>query len=233
MSLAPPPVVGSVKVVAVGNAAALARGRPAEFRHRGLALVTRPSALAALIEVGREPGSIALVPTDLEDMPLLEFVDVLRSVAHVPVILGIMPGTNSQVVSELYDHGIAVTVALPTTPGRLSEAVLATRAPEPPEELFLELGSLTLDDARHRVTWYGSDVTLAPKSFDILRYMMLSHPRVITLPELMEQVGDGLHDRGVRARSTISRLRAAFADAMPYRPTPLETVHRIGYRLRP
>lgn len=233
MKLAPSPLLGSVKIVAVGSPAALARGRPAEFRYRGLALTTRPSAVAALIELGREPGAIALVPTDFDDMPLTAFIDVLRSVAHVPVIAGIVPDTNSQVVSELFDHGIASTVALPATPGSLAKAVLATRAPKPPEDLFLELGSLTLDDARHRVTWHGSEVSLTPKSFRILRHMMLNHPRVMTLPELMEQVDDRHPDIGVRARRTISRLRAAFAEATPYRSSPLETVRRIGYRLRP
>lgn len=224
---------GSVKVVAVGNLDLIARGRPAEFRHRGLTLATRPTAMAALLEVGRDPDSIVLVPTNLNDMPLTEFVDVLHSLAHVPVIAGIVPGCSAQAVSELFDHGISSTVALPTSPGRLADAVRASRAPEQTEELVIEVGNLTLDDARHRVTWFEKEVTLAPKNFEILRFMLVAHPRVIPLRELMKHVGDNPQNPAVRARVAIGRLRAAFSEAEPRHDTPIETVHRIGYRLRP
>ena len=233
MTLAPTAMLGSVKIVGVGELNVLARGRPAEFRHRGLTLATRPTAIAALLEVGRDPASIVLVPTDLDDMPLTEFVDVLRLLAQVPVIAGIVPGCTNQAVSELFDHGISSTVALPATPARLAEAVLASRAPEPPEALVIQVGNLTFDDARHRVTWFGREVLLAPKNFDILRFMLLAHPRVIPLRELAELVGDHATDRATRARVSLGRLRAAFAESVPCRDTLIETVHRIGYRLRP
>jgi len=233
MTLTIQPITGSIKIVAVGDAHSLARGRPAEFRHRGLNLATRPTAMAALLEVGREPGSIVLVPTDLADMPLTQFIDVLRSVAHVPVIAGLAPGYSTQAVSELYDHGIAGTIALPATPGRLADAVLASGASEQPDELMLELGHLTLDDARHRVTWHNTEVPLPPRNFDLLRYMILSHPRVVPIRELMEFVGEAGGDRANRARVAIGRLRAALTDASPDHGSPIETIHRVGYRLRP
>lgn len=232
MTLALQPITGSIKVVAVGDASSLARGRPAEFRHRGLSLATRPTAMAALLEVGREPGSVVLVPTDLTDMPLTEFVDVLRSVAHVPVIAGLAPGCTSQAVSELFDHGVTSTVSLPATPRRLADAVLASRAPEATEELSIAVGNLTLDDARHRVTWYGTEVTLPPKNFEILRYLMVAHPRVVPIRELAEFVGEASADRAMRARVAVGRLRAAFSEATRYYGSPIETVHRVGYRLR-
>lgn len=233
MTLTLQPITGSIKVVAVGDAGSMARGRPAEFRQRGLTLATRPTAMSALLEIGRDPGAIVLVSTDLSDMPLTEFVDVLRSVAHVPVIAGIAPGCTKQTVSELFDHGIASTVALPATPGRLADAILASRAPEAAEELFLELGHLTLDDARHRVTWFSTEVTLPPKNFEILRYMMMAHPRVVPLRELLTIVGESSAEHANRARVAVGRLRSAFTDATPHYGTPIETVPRIGYRLRP
>lgn len=189
--------------------------------------------MAALLEVGRDPDSIVLVPTDLSDFPLTDFIDVLRSVAHVPVIAGIVPGCSTHSVSELFDHGIAGTVALPATPGRLADAVLSSRAPDPPERLVLEVGRLTLDDSRHRVTWYGREVTLPPKTFDILRYLLRAYPRVVPVRELVEFVGEASTDRVNGARVAVGRLRTAFLEATPYYGTPIETVHRVGYRLRP
>lgn len=233
MTLAPSVLVGSVKVVAVGPLDSIARGRPAEFRHQGIAIASRPTAMAALLEVGRDPDSVVLVPSHFEDMPILEFVDVLRSLAHIPVIAGLVPGYTNQTVSELFDHGISGTVALPATPARLAEAVLAARVPESPAQPPIQVGDLILDDARHRVTWAGREVTLTPRTFELLRHMLVAHPRIIPLPELMQLVGDDPTEGAVRSRTAIARLRAAFVEAVPDQDPPIETVHRVGYRLRP
>lgn len=232
MTITAQPITGSMKVVAVGHPALIMRGRPAEFRHKGLALVSAPTAMAALLEVARDAGAIVLVPTHLSDMSVIDFVDVLRSVAHVPVIAGVVPGCPREVVSELFDHGIASTVALPATPGRLADAVLASQSPEQPEEFSLEVGHLTLDDARHRVTWFGNEVTLPPQNFAILRHLLIAHPRVVPIQELVAFIGEA-SDRVGRARAAVSRLRATFAEVTPLYDTPIETVHHIGYRLRP
>ena len=239
MTLATAAPAGWVKVIAVGDADRVARGRPAEFRHRGLALAVRPTAMGALMEVGRDPGALVLVPTSLTELPLVDFVDVLRSVAHATVIAGVVPGTSTKQVSELFDHGIASTVALPATPSRLAEAVLASRAPALIDESVIELGNLVLDSGRHRVTWYGREIVLAPKTFEILRYMMLAYPRVVSLRELVQEFEAGAHDHAIRMRVAIGRMRTAFSDGAPsvgtamYHGTPIETVHRVGYRLRP
>lgn len=231
MSIAPPSMVGSVRVVGVGSIESLTRGRPSEFRHRGITLASRPSAIAALLEIGREPDSIVLVPSSLSEMPLTEFIDVLRSVAHVPVIAGLENGCPTSVVSELLEHGIAAAVALPVTPGRLAEAVQVARPAERPRDETIQIGALTFDEARHRVTWHGNTIPLTPKSFDLLRHMLEAHLNIVTLEELIHFVGHGLPDGGVRARAAIGRLRSAFADATPGLLSPIETVHRIGYRL--
>lgn len=223
--------VGSVRVVAVGEAGLMARGRPAEFRHRGLSLAARPTAVGALLEIGKDPDSVVLVPTDMRDMPLLEFVDVVRSLTHVPVIAGLTLGCESEVVSDLFDHGVARTVSLPVTPTRLAEAVIATRAPERAEQLVHRVGNLTLDEVQHRVTWHGDEVRLGRKDFEILRYLIMAHPRAVPLRELVHEFEDDTHEHSIRVRVAVGRMRARFADAAPRRDAPIETVHRIGYRL--
>jgi len=233
MTLAPSVMVGSVKVIAVGGLDSTVRGRPAEFRHHGITVASRPTAMAALLEVGRDPDSVVLVPTHLEDMPIVEFVDVLRSVAHIPVIAGLVSGSTNQTVSELFDHGVSGTVALPATPARLAEAVLVARAPATPLQPPIEVGNLVLDDARYRVTWLGREVTLTPRTFELLRHMLLAHPRIISLHEIMQLVGGDPREAAVRSRTAVARLRAAFVEAAPSADSPIETVHRVGYRLRP
>lgn len=233
MSVSTPPLATSVRVVAVGDRHSLVRGRPIDFRHEGLAIVNRATGLSALLELGRHPKAIALVPTDMNDLPLLEFVDVLRSVAHVPVIAGVADGCPTQTISELFDHGISSVVKLPATPAQLVEATHSAQVLEPENPLFLEIGNLTLDDSHYRVTWHGQPVVITPRSYQLLRYMMAAHPRVLPMRELIHEFEDPSSEPGVRTRFAIGRLRAAFKEAMPRHTTPIETVHKVGYRLRP
>lgn len=233
MSISAEPLAGSVRVVAIGDRDALVRGRPIDFRHEGVALVNRATGLSALLELGRHPHAIALVPTDMDDLPLLEFVDVLRSVAHVPVIAGLTEGCPTQTISELFDRGVSSVVKLPATPAQLIEATHSAHLVEPAAPLVLEIGNLILDDSRYQVTWHGQAVTVTPRNFTLLRYMMAAHPRVLSMRELIHEFEDPSSEPGVRTRSAIGRLRAAFKDAAPHHHTPIETVHKVGYRLRP
>ncbi|MFW7413484.1 winged helix-turn-helix domain-containing protein [Demequina sp. SO4-18] len=233
MTVGTSPLATSVRVVAVGDRDALIRGRPIDFRHEGLAVVNRATGLGALLALGRHPRAIALVPTDMEDLPLLEFVDVLRSVAHVPVIAGVAEGCPTQTVSELFDHGISSVVKLPVTPAQLVEATHSAQVLEPVNPLVLKIGNLTLDDSGYLVTWHGQPVAITPRSYTLLRYMMAAHPRVLTMRELIHEFEDPSSEPGVRTRVTIGQLRAAFKEAVPHESTPIETVHRVGYRLCP
>ncbi len=225
------PLIGSAKVIAVGPVEFLTRGRPSEFRHHGLTVAARSNAMDALMEVGRDPAAIVMVASVLDDVPATEFIDLLQTFTRVPVIAALASDTTSQAVSELYDHGIAGTVRAPVTPSRLASAVRDIRGSAEPENAVMVCGALELNDSSHRVTWHGRDVVLARRSFDVLRYMMSAYPRVIPLSELAKSFGTRPRDEPEHCRSTIFRLRAAFASACPNVDSPIETVHRVGYRL--
>lgn len=222
---------GWVRVVAVGDTATRARGRASEFRHHGLALASRPTASAALVEVAREPSSVVLVPTSLADMPILDFVDVVRSLAHSPVLVGVGHGVDASAVSALFDHGATGTVALPLTPSRLAHAVDSTRPRDPGPAAPVECGHLRLHPAEHRVTWRDIEVKLGPKEFEVLQYLMEAHPRVVSLSELVGEFEAGSPDHAMRIRVAVGRLRAKFMAAGA--SAPIETLHRVGYRLTP
>lgn len=226
---------GSVKVVAFGEPGNLLRGRPAEFRHHGLSLSTRPGTIDALLELGREPTSVALVPTDTTDVPASRIIELVRLLSTMPVIAGVAPGTSERAVSELFDRGVTATVTLPVTPQRLADAITATAAPKttatgPIVTGPIVVGALVLDDAGHRVRWHDNEVFLPPKSFAVLRHLMLAHPRVVGLEELAETDSGGTKHPAL-VQSAISRARVAFAEAARGHPGPIETVHRIGYRV--
>lgn len=221
-----------VKVIAVGSADGVLRGRASEYRHRGVALTTRPTVIAALREVGKDPDAIVLVPTDLAEMPAVDFVDLVSALARVPVVAGVVPGCPLMTLQELLAHGVAGTVALPCTPGSLARAVHSVPERAAPDAV-LECGALRLDRLGHRVTWHGRDVRLAPKEFEILGCLIESFPGVVPLDLLVGEFEHGVTDKHMRVRSAITRMRSRFTTAVDGRPSPIETVHRIGYRINP
>lgn len=224
------------RVIAVATpVAGVTRGRTAEFRQRGLLIESTPSVAAALISIGQDPLSVALVPTDLQDMGLLDFLDVLRAFSAVPVIVGLAPEYDNETVVAALDRGIARAVKLPVTASALALAVEeARRRPTAPVELeHYRIGDLELDPASYRVHWHGEEVHLAPRLFEMLRYFAAAHPRVVSLEELVSEFGatNNPRDRGERVRVMIGRIRSQLALVRPDLPAPLETVHRVGYRL--
>jgi two-component system KDP operon response regulator KdpE len=224
------------RVIAVATPVAdVARGRAAEFRQRGILLESTPSVAAALISIGQDPRSVALVPTDLRDMPLLDFLDVVRAFSTVPVIVGLASAYDNETVAAALDRGSARAVRLPVSADALAHAIDESRGRSipPAEPEAYHVGDLELDRASYRVHWHGEEVHLAPRLFEMLRYFAAAHPRVVSLEELVSEFGatSGPRDPGERVRVMIGRIRAQLVAARPDLPPPLETVHRVGYRL--
>lgn len=233
LAVAVPVPVGSVRIVAVGMQSHLARGSAAEYRQRGLCLVSRPTAATALSEIGKEPGSVVLVPSDIPDFPLLDFIDVVSTLAHTPLILGIVPGVDRALVGAALQRGVQTTVSLPVTAMRLAAAARTVAPAEGEAPEMLTCGELTLDGGRYQVLWHDRDVHLPPQQFEILRHLMRSQPGVVTTRELVAAFADGhALDSATRVRVAIGRIRSRLALVAPGARSPIETVHKIGYRVR-
>lgn len=223
---------GSTRVIAVGDLAGLTRGSAAEFRHSGIVLVPRLTSTAALLEVGREPGAIILVSTELTDMALGDFVDVVRSVAKVPLIVGLAPNCEPAALFDLLERGVGSTIPLPVTPERLARAVSSVIQPVPVDEHpRIEVGPLVIDSARYFVSCAGVELPLARRDFEMLRYLASVYPRVATMAELLTEFERGASERSVRIRSSIGRIRNRVHGLYAEAPFRIEIVQRVGYRL--
>lgn len=95
---------------------------------------------------------------------------------------------------------------------------------------MLQVGELSLDDARHEARFRGDALDLTPKEYALLRFFMSRPGEVLSQETLLEHVWDEFADPFTNTvRVTIGnlrrKLRAAGADEL------LETVTGIGYRL--
>jgi len=103
-------------------------------------------------------------------------------------------------------------------------------AEETPERLEAE--GLLLDASRHRVTRDGQEVTLKPKEFDLLRYLMANAGRVLGRDQILARVWGYEYGGDTRTVDThVKTLRERLGDRAE-RPRWIETVRGVGYRFR-
>lgn len=106
-------------------------------------------------------------------------------------------------------------------------AVLRRRAPEQASDV-VQLGTLQLDGATHRVTFSDQPIKLGPTEFKLLNYLMHHAERVHSRSQLLDRVwGDHVFIEERTVDVHVKRLREALGEA----GAMVETVRGVGYRL--
>src|SRR5436305_2983399 len=106
--------------------------------------------------------------------------------------------------------------------------VLLRRGQPTPERL--QVGDLTLDCIRRRVTRNNENIELAPKEFSILEYMMRNRGRPLSRTMIVEHVSDMDYDGLTNIVDVyIRHLRSKIDDKWPAKM--IHTVRGIGYML--
>lgn len=222
-----------LRVVAVGgDSVPVARGRSAEFLHAGVTVIQVSSAAAALVAIGQESDVAAvLVPAEMPDMTLDDFIEIVHAFGRTPIVVGVTPLSESDIAASIRERGAINTVVLPVTPHRLAQALKSVVIPMSPPRVY-RCGELELDADAFRVLWYGKEVRLAPNTFELLQYLMAACPRAVTIQELVSEfVPTETQGRINSIRVRIRRVREALGAAMPGAPQPVETVTKVGYRI--
>lgn len=108
-------------------------------------------------------------------------------------------------------------------------ALVRRGAPERP--VSLTVGDLTLDPGTRRVQRAGTAISLTPKEFVLLAYLMRHPDEVVTKAKLLDNVWDSAFDGDVNIVEVyIGYLRKKID--VPFGRQSLETVRGVGYRLR-
>src|SRR5665213_3500650 len=106
--------------------------------------------------------------------------------------------------------------------------VLLRRGQPTPERL--QVGELSLDCIRRKVTRSGENVELAPKEFSILEYLMRNRGRPLSRTMIVEHVWDMDYDGLTNIVDVyIRHLRSKIDDRFPEKM--IQTVRGIGYML--
>ncbi len=105
---------------------------------------------------------------------------------------------------------------------------LVRRATGALEPVRLIAGDLEMDLVKRRVLWRNQEITLQPREFELLEYLLRNKGRVVSKIMIMEHVWDyGFDPETSLVETTVSRLRGKLMEGAEL----IETVRGVGYVL--
>ena len=107
-------------------------------------------------------------------------------------------------------------------------ALIRRGAPERPT--VLTAGDLTLDPARRRVERAGQEISLTPREFGLLEFLMHHRGDVVSKTEILDGVWDSAYEGDPNVVEVYVRYLRVKIDA-PFKRHAIETVRGMGYRL--
>ena len=197
----------------------------------GFRVVWRTDGPSGLAAVDAERPRIVLLDLMLPGMDGFEVTRALRQRGgRVPIIVVTAREEEADRVLGL-ELGADDYVTKPFSPRELVarvKAVLRRTEPDPETgpEPPLHLGSLTVDPARHEVTFEGRPVHLTAREFELLGYLVRNRGLVLTRDQILERVWGYSFPADTRTVDVhIRQLRAKLGDH-----APILTIRGVGYK---
>ena len=194
------------------------------------------SALKALLD---NPPDLAVLDIKMPRMDGMELLRRLREKSQLPVIfltskddeldeaLGLAMGADDYVAKPFSQRLLIARIR-----AVLRRAEMRGEAPDEADEQGQQIvrGRLTMDTARHRVSWQGKDVTLTVTEFMILEALAQRPGVVKSRNQLMDiAYQDDIYVDDRTIDSHIKRVRRKFRQVDPEFDA-IETLYGAGYR---
>src|SRR6185436_13090200 len=195
------------------------------------------AALKALVE---NPPDLAVLDIKMPKMDGMELLRRLREKTEFPVIfltskdeeldeaLGLAMGADDYITKPFSQRLLLARIR-----AVLRRTEMRARPPEESTEeepAQIVRGRLSMDPARHRVTWDGKDVTLTVTEFMILE-ALAQRPGVVKSRNQLMDVAyqDDIYVDDRTIDSHIKRMRRKFRE-VDDRFRSIETLYGVGYR---
>lgn len=206
------------------------------LRQEGFDVLTAEDGLTALEAFRREEPDMVVLDVMMPNLDGLEVCRRIRRESDVPILM--LTARNSEldkvVVLEIgADDYLAKPFSMREFLAR-ARAMLrrASHRGGAPLMGVLETEGLRVDLPRQRVEAYGQEVSLKPKEFELLAFLLRHRGQVFGRDQLLARVWGSDYARDSRTVDThVKTLREKLGDKAD-RPRWIETIRGVGYRFR-
>jgi two-component system response regulator RegX3 len=189
--------------------------------------------VAEALELARRDPDLVLLDLMLPDGSGFDVCRELRKRSQVPIIMLTARGEEADRVVGLElgaDDYVVKPFSAREVVARIRAVLRRADAPEPADEVTLEIGDLRLDPARHEVTHRGETLELSRKEFELLHLLMRNAGSVVRRERLIDEVWDPNWFGSTKTLDVhVSGLRRKLGDD-PVGPRYLHTVRGVGFR---
>lgn len=164
-------------------------------------------------------------------MPVMDgltMLEKLREVSTVPVILLTAKGEEEDKLQG-YDYGADDYITKPFSPKVLMAKVkaLLKRTRNDVDSSFQEFNGLTINKLSHEVKVHGNEISLSPKEYELLTYLVTNEGIALSRDNILDNVWGLDYYGDIRTVDTnIKRLREKLLD----KSNLIVTVRGSGYK---
>lgn len=177
---------------------------------------------------------LAVVDWELPEMTGIEIVkEYRRKGGQIPIIFLTGKGDIADKESG-FDTGCDDYLTKPFSVRELTVRIQALlRRPRQVAAQSLKNGDVELDPVRHRVLRNGVEVTLSPKDFELLEFLMRHCDQVFSSEALLARLWPSDSEATSNAlRSAIKRIRQKLDTSDDDANSIIRNIHKVGYRIR-
>ena len=97
----------------------------------------------------------------------------------------------------------------------------------------LKIGNFVIELLSRRITFYGKEVLLTKKEYDLLHYLIINHNKVLTRFQLYEHIWGNILDDQYDSNFIDVHIKNVRKKLNEFAPTPwIETIRGTGYMVR-
>jgi DNA-binding response OmpR family regulator len=226
------------RILVVDDDATVAEILSQYLAREGFEVATVPDGEMALERVRSEPPNLIVLDLMLPRISGLDVCRRLRESTSIPIVMLTARGEERERVFGLR-LGADDYIVKPFSPrevaARVSSVLRRTNGWTGPAASDLETlaaGEILVDIHARSVSVAGSPVSLTPREFDLLTFLMRRPNEVFSRIELLERVWGYRIGDAATVTVHIRRLRAKI-ESDPAGPKHLQTVWGVGYRFEP
>ncbi len=171
------------------------------------------------------------------DLPGMSGVEILKEFRSANGVTPVLMLTGKKEINEKEEGLDTGADDYLTKPFHMRELTARLRAllrrPTQSVSNTIKVGNLEMDPLKHKLYKDGKDIHLLPKDFSLLEFLMRHPDEIFSNEALIQRVWSFEAEATSDAlRTSVKRLRKKLDDSDNEDESIIETVRRVGYRLR-